>query len=33
MGNITSCKVAGVGIVKVKMFDDIIRTLGDIKHV
>ncbi|KAG8488765.1 hypothetical protein CXB51_016773 [Gossypium anomalum] len=33
MGNNTSCKIAGVGIIKVKMFDGVVRTLSDVRHV
>ena len=33
MGNNASCKVAGIGIVHIKMFDGVVRTLGDVKHV
>ena len=33
MGNNSSCKVVGIGIVRIKMFDRVVRTLGDVKHV
>ena len=33
MGNNASCKVAGIGIVHIKMFDGVVRTLGDVRHV
>lgn len=33
MGNNISCKIIAVGSVKVRIFDGIIRTLGNIKHV
>ena len=33
MGNNASCKVAGVGIVRIRMFDGVVRTLGDVRHV
>ena len=33
MGNNASCKIAGVGTIKVKMFDGVVRTLSDIRHV
>ena len=33
IGNNASCKVAGIGIVHIKMFDGVVRTLGDIRHV
>ena len=33
MGKNASCKVAGIGIVRIKMFDGVVRTLGDVKHV
>ncbi|KAG8502915.1 hypothetical protein CXB51_000770 [Gossypium anomalum] len=32
MGNNASCKIAGVGTIKVKMFDGVIRTLSDMRH-
>ncbi|KAG8499179.1 hypothetical protein CXB51_005552 [Gossypium anomalum] len=32
MGNNASCKIAGVGTIKVKMFDGVVRTLSDIWH-
>ncbi|KAG8480749.1 hypothetical protein CXB51_025125 [Gossypium anomalum] len=32
MGNNASCKIAGVGIIKVKMFDGVVRTLSDGKE-
>ncbi|KAG8493558.1 hypothetical protein CXB51_011740 [Gossypium anomalum] len=32
MGNNASCKIAGVGIIKVKMFDGVVRTLSDVRH-
>ncbi|KAG8486155.1 hypothetical protein CXB51_019539 [Gossypium anomalum] len=33
MGNNASCKIVGVGTIKVKMFDGVIRTLSDVRHV
>ena len=33
MGNNASCKVAGIGIVHIKLFDGVVRTLGDVRHV
>ena len=33
MGNNASCKVVGIGIVRIKMFDGVARTLGDVRHV
>ena len=33
MGNNASFKVAGIGIVHIKMFDGVVRTLSDVKHV
>ncbi|KAG8475009.1 hypothetical protein CXB51_031823 [Gossypium anomalum] len=33
MGNNASCKIAGVGTIKVKMFDGVVRTLSDVQHV
>ena len=33
MGNNASCKVAGIGKVCIRMFDGVVRTLGDIIHV
>ncbi|KAG8488574.1 hypothetical protein CXB51_016504 [Gossypium anomalum] len=33
MGNNASCKIAGVGTIKVKMFDGVVRTLSDVRHV
>ncbi|KAG8494480.1 hypothetical protein CXB51_011893 [Gossypium anomalum] len=33
MGNNVSCKIAGVGTIKVKMFDGVVRTLSDVRHV
>ena len=27
------CKVVGVGTIKVKMFDNVVRTLMDVRHV
>ncbi|KAG8482499.1 hypothetical protein CXB51_024054 [Gossypium anomalum] len=33
MGNNASCKIAGVGTIKVKMFDGVVRTISDVRHV
>ena len=33
MSNNASCKVAVIGTVRIKMFDGVVRTLGDIIHV
>ena len=33
MGNNASCKVAGIGTIRIKMFDEVVRTLGNIRHV
>ncbi|KAG8473757.1 hypothetical protein CXB51_035572 [Gossypium anomalum] len=33
MGNNASCKIAGVVTIKVKMFDRVVRTLSDMRHV
>ncbi|KAG8485682.1 hypothetical protein CXB51_019024 [Gossypium anomalum] len=33
IGNNTSCKTAGVGTIKVKMFDGVVRTLSDVRHI
>ncbi|KAG8496844.1 hypothetical protein CXB51_008135 [Gossypium anomalum] len=33
MGNNASCKISGVGTIKVKMFDGVLRTLSDVRHV
>ena len=33
MGNNASCKVAGIGTVRIKMFDAIVHALGDVIHI
>ncbi|KAG8488964.1 hypothetical protein CXB51_016964 [Gossypium anomalum] len=33
MGNNASCKITGVGTIKVKMFDGVVKTLIDVRHV
>ena len=33
MGNNTTCKVVGIGSIKIKMFDGIVRTLTDVRYV
>ena len=32
MGNNASCKIAGIGTFLIKMFDGVVRTLGNVKH-
>ena len=33
MGNNASCKVASIGTVHIRMFDGVVRALGDVRHV
>ena len=33
MGNNVSCKITGIGTVRIKMFDGFVRTLGDVGHI
>ena len=33
MGNNAFCKIVGIRIIKIKMFDGVVRTLGDVRHV
>ena len=33
IGNNASCKVAGIRTIRIRMFDGVVRTLSDIKHV
>ena len=33
MGNNASCKIAGNRLVRIKMFDGVVKTLGDVRHV
>ena len=33
MNNDVSCKVARIGNIKIKMFDGVVRTLCDVRHV
>src|SRR5262249_48866380 len=33
MGNDTECRAVGIGTIKIKMFDGVIRTLNEVKHV
>ncbi|KAG8486119.1 hypothetical protein CXB51_019467 [Gossypium anomalum] len=33
MGNNASCKITGVGTIKVKMFDEVVRTISDVRHI
>ena len=30
MGNDATCKVVGIGTIKIKMFDNVVRTLGEV---
>ncbi|KAF3680130.1 hypothetical protein FXO38_02446 [Capsicum annuum] len=32
MGNNTPYKIAGIGIIRIKMFDGVVRTLGDVRY-
>ena len=32
MGNNASCKVASIRTVRIKMFEGVVRTLGDVRH-
>ena len=32
-GNDASCKVIGIGTIKIRMFDGVVRTLGEVRHV
>ena len=32
-GQIATCKVVGVGSIQMKMFDGMVRTLSDVRHV
>ena len=33
MGNNNPCKIVGIGSIKMKMFDGIVRTLTEVRHV
>ena len=33
MGNNAPRKIVGIGTVRIKMFDGVVRTLGDVRHV
>ena len=33
MGNNMTCNVVGIGTVRIKMYDGVVRTLFDIRHV
>ena len=33
MGNKVVCKVVGIGTIEVKMFNDVVRTLKDVRYV
>ncbi|KAG6713932.1 hypothetical protein I3842_05G177500 [Carya illinoinensis] len=33
MGNSDSCKVVGIRNIKIKMFDGVVRMLGEIRHI
>ena len=33
MGNNVSCQTVGIGNVKIKMYDDTVKTLSDVRHV
>ena len=33
MINDVACKVIGIGIIKIKTFDNVVRTLGEVQHV
>ena len=33
MGNDVACKFVGIGIIKIKTFDYVVRTLGEVQHV
>ena len=33
MGNDASCKVVGIGNIKIKMFDGVVRMLCDVRHI
>ena len=33
MGSDVSCKVAGIGNIRIKMFDGVVRALCDVRHI
>ena len=33
MGNNATCKISGVRSIQIKMFDGMVRTLSDVRHV
>ena len=33
MGNNVVCKVVGIGAIKIRMHDGIVRTLSDVRHI
>ena len=33
IGNDASCRMAGVGSVMIRMFDSVVRTITDVRHV
>ena len=33
IGNDATCKVVGIGTIKIKMFNNVVRTLGEVRHV
>ena len=33
MGNDAACKVVGIATINIKMFDNVVRTLGEGRHV
>ena len=33
MGNDASCKVIGIGNIRIKMFDGVVKTLCDVRHI
>ena len=33
MGNDAPCKIVGIGSVKIKMYDGVVRTLTEVRHV
>ena len=33
MGNVATCPVIGIGTVKIKMFDGVVRVLSNVRHV
>lgn len=33
MGNNSSCKIVGIGSIRIKMFDGVVKTLANVRHV